>query len=61
MVRRADKLLAEKHGIPKWLRSHAVRHGQSVTDIVQIQLQNGEGKRVGDRRDKLSASEQVIS
>lgn len=55
MNRRMDKIQASKYGIPKSLQAYAKRYGSSVEEIIRVRLQCGEGKRVGERRDKEAA------
>ena len=55
MHSRLDKLEAKAAGIPKSLRGYCKRYGSSVSEIIQIRLQNGEGNRVGERKDKVAA------
>ena len=52
---RSDKLEAKKHGIPSSLRRYAKRYGQDIFTVIQTRLQNGDGKRVGERKNKAKA------
>lgn len=49
--RRNDKAT----GIPESLRRYAQQYGVDAITVAQIRLQSGEGKRVGERKDKVPA------
>lgn len=44
--------LTRKHGVPKWLKRHTKRYDVDVTTIVANWRKYGEGKRVGERKEK---------